>query len=154
MYNQYAYATDREGAGKYRGSVALIREWKLLTDEALLQLRTDRQRTAPYGLYGGESGTSSESIINPDTENHHIGKITINLKKGDVYRVITSGAGGWGDPLERDPEMVLRDLRDEKVSVKRAREAYGVVINEPALEVNMAETEKVRKKMKDDKKNV
>lgn len=73
----------------------------------------------------------------------------MNLKKGDVYRLITSGAGGWGDPLERDPQMVLRDVRDEKVSVKRAREAYGVVINEAAMEVDIAETEKLRRKMKE-----
>jgi N-methylhydantoinase B len=62
--------------------------------------------------------------------------------------LITAGAGGWGDPLERDPKLVLKDVRDEKVSVKRAREAYGVVINEAAMEVDIAETEKLRKTMK------
>lgn len=44
MYNQYGYVVDREGAGKYRGSVALVREWKFIGDEAVLQLRTDRQK--------------------------------------------------------------------------------------------------------------
>jgi len=72
----------------------------------------------------------------------------MNLKKGDVYRLITSGAGGWSDPFERDPELVLKDVRDEKVSVKRAREVYGVVINEAAMEVDIAETEKLREKMR------
>ena len=148
MYNQHGYLPDREGAGKYRGSVALIREWKLLADEAVLQLRTDRQKYETYGLYGGKGGAPSESYINPDTDNIPIGKITMNLKKGDVYRLITAGAGGWGDPLERDPEMVLKDVRDEKVSVKRAREAYGVVINEAAMEVDITETEKLREQMK------
>jgi len=148
MYNQYGYLPDREGAGKYRGSVALVREWKFTGDEAVLQLRTDRQKYQTYGLYGGKGGAPSESYINPDTDNIPIGKITMNLKKGDVYRLITAGAGGWGDPLERDPELVLKDVRDEKVSVKRAREAYGVVINKAAMEVNIAETEKLRKTMK------
>jgi len=148
MYNQYGYLPDREGAGKYRGSVALVREWKFIGDEAVLQLRTDRQKYETYGLYGGKGGAPSESFINPDTENRPIGKITTNIKKGDVYRLITSGGGGWGNPLERDPEMVLKDVRDEKVSVKRAKEAYGVVINEAAMEVNIAETEKLRKTMK------
>ncbi len=148
MYNQYGYLPDREGAGKYRGSVALVREWKFTGDEAVLQLRTDRQKYETYGLYGGKNGAPSESFINPDTENRPIGKITMNIKKGDVYRLITAGAGGWGDPLERDPELVLKDVRDEKVSVKRAREAYRVVINEAAMEVNIAETEKLRKTMK------
>jgi len=68
--------------------------------------------------------------------------------------VITSGAGGWGDPLERDPKLALRDVRDEKVSVKRAREAYGVVINETAMEIDVAETEKLRKQMKEEKNSV
>ena len=147
MYNQYGYLPDREGAGKYRGSVALVREWKFTGDEAVLQLRTDRQKYETYGLYGGKNGAPSESFINPDTENRRIGKITMNLKKGDVYRLITAGAGGWGDPLERDPELVLKDVRDEKVSVKRAREAYGVIINEAAMEVNIAGTEKLRKQI-------
>jgi len=48
----------------------------------------------------------------------------------------------------------LKDVRDEKVSIKRAREAYGVVINEAAMEVNMAETEKLRMKMKEEKNSV
>jgi len=147
-YNQYGYLPDREGAGQHRGSVAIVREWKFTGDEAVLQLRTDRQDYETWGLHGGKGGTPSESIINPDTENHHIGKTTMRIKKGDVYRIITAGAGGWGDPLERDPKLVLKDVRDEKVSAKRAREAYGVVINEATVEVDIAETEKLRGKMK------
>ena len=112
-----------------------------------MQQRTDRQKYQTWGLYGGKGGAPSESFINPDTENRRIGKITTNIKKGDVYRLITSGGGGWGDPLERDPKLVLKDVRDEKVSVKRAREAYGVVINETAMEVDVAETDKLRKQM-------
>ena len=101
------------------------------------------------GLKGGKGGAPSESIINPDTENRHIGKITMNLKKDDVYRLITSGGGGWGDPLERDPKMVLDDVRNEKVSVRRAREAYGVVINKLTMELDIAETRKLREAIKE-----
>ena len=154
MYNQYAYLPDREGAGKYRGSMAVVREWKLLADEAVLQLRTDRQKFKTWGLHGGKGGAPSESTINPDTENHPIGKITMNIKEGDVYRLITSAGGGWGDPLERDVEMVLDDVRNERVSVRRAREAYGVVINGPFMEVNIAETEKLREKMRENRRDV
>ncbi len=149
LYNQYAYLPDTEGAGKYRGSVALVREYKLLADRVILQLRADRQRSAPYGLYGGEAGTPSEAIINPDTEHRHIGKITMEMKQNDVLRIITPGAGGWGDPLERDPGMVLRDVCDEKVSHRRALEAYGVVIDEVAMEVDMAATERLRERRKE-----
>jgi N-methylhydantoinase B len=148
MYNQYAYVADTEGAGKFRGSLSVARDWKFLGDDAILQLRTDRQTIPPYGLYGGKPGALSESIINPDTENRRIGKITMNLKKGDVYRLFTQGGGGWGDPLERDPKLVQDDVRNEKVSLKRAREVYGVVIKKDTLEVDYAKTDKLRNTIK------
>ena len=152
MYNQYAYMADREGPGKYRGSAAIIRDYKFIGDKAVLQLRTDRQRTGTYGLYGGQRGTPSESIINPDNENRHIGKITMDIKNGDVYRLITAGGGGWGDPLERDVRMVLDVVRNEKISLKRAKETYGVVINKNTMGVDVAETQRLRNKMKRDRK--
>ena len=127
-------------------------DYKVLYVKSFLQLRTERQRFSPYGLHGGQPGAPEEAIIKPDTENRHIGKTTMEIKKDDVLRLITSGAGGWGNPLERDPELVLKDVRDEKVSIKRAREAYGVVINEPAMKVDLAQTQKLRKTMKEDRR--
>ena len=150
MYTQYGYLPDREGAGKYRGSAALVREYKLLSDEAVLQLRVDRQRFGPFGLYGGKPGAPLEVIYNPDRENRHIGKITMNMKKGDLLRIIFAGAGGWGDPLERDVDMVLDDVIKEKVNLMRAREVYGVAINEDTMQVNIDETYKLREKMRKD----
>ena len=150
MYTQYGYLPDREGAGKYRGSAALVREYKLLSDEAVLQLRVDRQRFGPFGLYGGKPGAPLEVIYNPDRENRHIGKITMNMKKGDLLRIIFAGAGGWGDPLERDVDMVLDDVIKEKVNLMRAREVYGVAINEDTMQVNIDETHKLREKMRKD----
>jgi N-methylhydantoinase B len=148
MYTQHAYVPDTEGAGKYRGSVAVVREYKLLADEAVMQLRVDRQRFAPYGLYGGKPGATLEAVYNPDGENHQLGKATMNIKRGDVIRITTSGAGGWGNPLERDVNMVLNDVLDEKVSLRRAKEVYGVVINEKTTEVDIDETERLREAMK------
>jgi N-methylhydantoinase B len=54
-------------------------------------------------------------------------KLTMTIRRGDVFRHEVAGAGGWGDPLERDPDSVLRDLRNEFISPTVAREAYGVV---------------------------
>jgi N-methylhydantoinase B len=148
IYNQYRYVPDTEGAGKYRGSLSLIREWEFVGDEGTAQLRVDRTRTRPWGVQGGHDGTFSQTIFNPGRENLEVGKVTLPLKKGDVIRLRTAGAGGWGNPLEREPKMVLDDVRNEKVSIKRAREVYGVVIDEKTMKVDMAETEKQRKKMK------
>ena len=148
MYSRYSYVPDKEGAGKYRGSVALVREWKLLADEATLSLRVERQRTGPYGIAGGQAGAPLEAIFNPDTERRHVGKITLEMKRNDAIQVTTSGAGGWGNPLERDVNMVLDDVRNEKVSIKRAREAYGVVIDEATMAVDEGKTRKLRETMK------
>jgi N-methylhydantoinase B len=86
--------------------------------------------------------------LNPGRENRELGKVTIPLKKGDVIRLRTAGAGGWGSPFEREPNMVLNDVRNEKISIKRAREVYGVVIDEKTMKVDMAETQKSRESLK------
>ena len=150
MYDQYSLVPDTEGAGKFRGTLTVARDWRYIGDsEALLQLRTDRQKVAPYGLAGGQPGALSQSIINPDAENRHIGKTTTTLKKGDVYRLYTQGGGGWGNPLDRDVELVLGDVVNEKVSLKRAREVYGVVIREETMEVDAPETRELRERMRE-----
>jgi N-methylhydantoinase B len=70
----------------------------------------------------------------------------INLRTGDVYRHVMAGGGGFGNPLERDPERVRRDVLDGKVTRTHAREAYGVVLSDseelPVVDVNA--TEKLR----------
>jgi N-methylhydantoinase B len=150
MYKQYGYVPDTEGAGKYRGSYALIREWEFLGEEGTLQMRTERQRTQPWGLHGGQSGAFSQTIFNPERENYTMHKETISIKKGDSIRVITSGGGGWGNPLERDPEMVRSDVRNGGVTLKRASDVYGVVISGKDLVVDMKATQKLRERMKKD----
>ena len=147
-YNQYGYVADTEGAGKYRGSLSLIREWEFVGEEGTGQLRVDRTLTRPWGLHGGHDGTFSKTIFNPGRENRELGKITMPLKKGDVILLRTAGAGGWGNPLERDPNMVLDDVRNEKVNFKRAREVYGVIIDEKTMEIDKPETHKIRQTMK------
>jgi N-methylhydantoinase B len=147
MYKQFGYVQDTEGAGKYRGSMAVIREYEFTGDNAILQLRIDRQRFAPYGLYGGKPGALAQAIINPDTENRSIGKITTSLKKGDVLRLVSPGAGGWGNCLERDPKLVLKDVHGGKVSIKRAKDVYGVVIEENSYEIDHEATAKLRNSM-------
>ena len=148
IYNQYGYVPDTEGAGKYRGSLSLIREWEFVGIEGTAQLRVDRTRTQPWGVQGGYPGAFSQTILNPGRENRELGKVTIPLKKGDVIRLRTAGAGGWGSPFEREPNMVLNDVRNEKISIKRAREVYGVVIDEKTMKVDMAETQKSRESLK------
>ena len=68
----------------------------------------------------------------------------LEVKPGDRIYHVVSGSGGHGDPFEREPEKVLADVRDEKLSVPRAREQYGGVIDVETAEINIGETEALR----------
>jgi N-methylhydantoinase B len=126
----YEFCADRAGAGKYRGGAAMYREYRFLEDEAVMQVRADRNRFHPYGLYGGAPGERSRNTLNPGTpgERELPGKVTMTIRQGDVFRHELPGGGGWGDPLERDPAAVLGDVRNGYVGLDRARLDYGVVI--------------------------
>ena len=67
-------------------------------------------------------------------------KFTMTIRRGDVFRHVLAGAGGWGDPLERDPAAVLRDVRNELLSPEKAAADYGVVVDTRAWTVDAAAT--------------
>jgi len=75
-------------------------------------------------------------------------KEALKLKKGDTYTTYPSGGGGWGDPLERDPELVRMDTRNEIVSQESAYNDYGVVLEGEAFTINHTETNRVREERK------
>ena len=125
----YEFIQDAMGPGKFRGGAPFRREYRLLADEAVLQVRSDRHAFRPFGLYGGGPGRPSMNYLNPDENPAPLpSKLTMNIKKGDMFRHEVAGAGGWGNPLERDPALVLKDVRNEFVSERAAREDYGVVL--------------------------
>lgn len=145
----YEFVADRAGPGKFRGGAPYRREYRFLEREAMLQVRADRQAFRPYGLYGGHPGQPSRNTLNPDGENRPLpGKLTMTIRRGDVFRHELAGAGGWGDPLERDPAAVLRDVRNELLSVEAARRDYGVAVDAAAWSVDAAETKDLRAAMR------
>ena len=145
----YDFITDKAGAGKYRGGVPFRRIYRFMEDEAVLQVRSDRRTHRPYGLYGGYPGKPSLNVLNPDGANELLpSKLTRNIKRDDIFYHELAGAGGWGDPLERDPERVLKDVRNEFVSVEGARTDYGVVIAAEPLAVDLAATKALRAEMR------
>ena len=145
----YEYLTDRAGAGKFRGGAPYRRDYRLLEEEAVLQVRSDRHTFRPYGLYGGNPGAPSQNIMNPGTENRQLdSKLTMTMYAGEVLRHELAGGGGWGDPLERDAQLVLNDVRNELVSVERARSDYGVMVNISSWTVNVEKTAELREKIK------
>src|SRR5258708_16127842 len=125
----YEFVGDKGGAGKYRGGVPFRRDYRFLEEEGVLQVRSDRRTHRPFGLYGGSPGMPSENYLHPEGENRTLpSKFTMNIKRGDVFRHVLAGAGGWGDPLEREPAAVLRDVRNELLSPAKAAADYGVII--------------------------
>ncbi len=145
----YELVPDRAGAGKFRGGIGFRRDYRFLEEEGVLQVRSDRRRFRPYGLYGGQPGEPSCNYLNPDGENRVLpSKLTMSIKRGDVFRHELAGAGGWGDPLERDPKAVLKDVRDEVVSQRKAENDYGVVVDPRTWTVDEAATGKLRTELR------
>ena len=146
---EYGMLQDTGGAGKYRGALAQVRRVRCLADEAVLQLRSDKRRFPPYGLEGGRPGASSWNVLNPGEKETVLPTMGTSLiRRGDVILHTTASGGGWGDPLERDPEMVLADVLSEKVSPEHAQEAYGVVIDPKSLRIDGDATEELRRAMR------
>ena len=121
---------DSEGAGEFRGGLGMVRQTRYLMNDTTVQLCSDRTKHPPWGVAGGGSAAGSQRILNPGTEDRVLpGKSTFQVKAGDRLRTAWPGAGGYGNPLARDPERVLWDVIEEKVSVRRAREVYGVAVD-------------------------
>ena len=99
----YEFLADRAGPGKYRGGAPYYREYRFTEKEAILQVRSDRARFRPYGLFGGRPGRASANYLNPYNENRKLtSKPTMTIENGDVLRHELAGGGGWGGREECD----------------------------------------------------
>ena len=129
-----------------RGGLTVRRDIQTLIDDVTLARYGDRQRFAPFGLFGGQVGSKGRFVLNPDTpeERPLKSKGLDVLERGDVVSLRLPGAGGYGDPLERDPDLLLADVRDGKVSLESARRDYGVVIDPETLTIDQAATVRLR----------
>ena len=73
-------------------------------------------------------------------------KFQITIRRGDGIRVQTAGAGGWGDPFQREPERVVHDVREGKISAEKAHKEYGVVIDLATMTVDKHATRALRQR--------
>ena len=145
----YEFVPDKAGAGKFRGGVPFRRDYRFLEEEAVLQVRSDRRRFRPYGLYGGRAGKPSWNWLGPEEQPREMpSKFCTTIRRGELFRHEVAGAGGFGDPLERDPVAVARDVRNEVVSMAAARADYGVIVDARSFEVDRAGTERLREQMR------
>ncbi|MDP6787148.1 MAG: hydantoinase B/oxoprolinase family protein [Rhodospirillales bacterium] len=140
---EYGFLPDTGGPGRHRGALGVVRQYRLLADRATVQLRSDRQTVQPWGLFGGKASTPPAILRNPGpTQKVLPSKFVSSLERNDVLRAELAGAGGYGDPLERDPAAVLDDVRQGKLTVGHALDAYGVVIDGDGLDTAATETER------------
>jgi N-methylhydantoinase B len=145
LVTEYALRPDSEGPGRRRGGFGVKRSF-LLEADASLYLWMERSVTPAWGLFGGETAEGPRMRISGSQERSDLKANRLPLRAGDRVEMETGGGGGWGDPFERDPEAVLRDVADGYVSPARAAERYGVVIAGSPSVVDVEATRALREK--------
>jgi N-methylhydantoinase B len=137
--------TDSGGPGKFRGGLGCTREYQLLADAAVrVRGKGDmRSKFPPWGVLGGKPARTGAYSVNGEELAETVREAV--LKPGDIVRVNMNAGGGYGDPLERDPQFVLGDVLDGYVSVVGAREDYAVVIVPDRLSVDVEMTKRLRR---------
>jgi len=144
----FGYVPDSGGPGKYRGSVSVYRQWRFLKPGTIM-VRTNRPSRPCEGLAGGQPGALSQNVLNPGPDAVSLPRQThlhLDVKPGDRVFHAISGSGGHGDPWEREPAQVQKDVQDEKVTIDGARQQYGVVIEPHTLMIDWEHTQRLRER--------
>ena len=150
VIESYASICDSGGAGKHRGGNGVEKIYRIL-EPGEVSIHDDRHQSHPWGILGGKPGAcSAKWLIQGDSGRKPLpSKIDhVAVYPGDKIIFQTAGAGGWGDPLERDNEAVRKDVVRRLVSIEVAREAYGVVLDPATLQTEMKETEALRQRIR------
>jgi N-methylhydantoinase B len=131
MFTQWALRPDSGGPGRHRGGLGAIYEIEALADDgAEVFLLGERGKYPPFGVNGGKQAALNRFVFESDAGEATpplVSKITdIKIRKGQKVRLETPGGGGFGDPAERDPARVVRDVRLGYVSRAAARRDYKV----------------------------
>jgi N-methylhydantoinase B len=176
LYLFRRHAQDSAGAGKFRGGAG-VESAHVLHDAPEGKLRgvaygVAAEKNSGHGIFGGYPGAPSVMVLVKNTQAEQLmnkGHAAVNVdefggesellpycnfeiaKKDVLYMRVASG-GGLGDPLDRDPELIRQDLECGIVSSKRAREIYGIVIDQASGDIDVAATELLRKRMRERKK--
>lgn len=146
----WSLVPDSGGAGRWRGGLTSERVYRVGFDEANLTVIAERGLISPKGLFGGAEGHCFKSSIT-----HETGEVDnvpskggyVIVHKNDVVRIQPAGSGGYGNPLDREPERVRDDLRDGYISSASARDEYGVIIDQNSWAIDGAATTAQRAKL-------
>jgi N-methylhydantoinase B len=153
---QYELRQDSGGAGTWRGGLGVKRHYEVLSERAELSILGNRAKIPPWGLYGGKEGAPAAYVLNCGTADERLaapGFLSkgsgIPLSRGDVVCQWTAGGGGFGNPVERAPDLVAQDVRLGYVSPEAAERDYGVLLTDE-LEPDLPATEELRRRRIDD----
>ena len=145
--DRYGLVPNTDGPGRFRGGLGLTRELTVLDHHATINLSSDRLHIRPWGLAGGHPGGTVDSSLTPLTGEKTAlpSKTTRSVEPGTRITLRIAGGGGYGSPCLRDPERVRSDVVNGYISIERAKTEYGVSLDPATFEVNMKETEMLRK---------
>jgi N-methylhydantoinase B len=147
IVDERSLVCDSGGPGQMRGGLGRKMVIKVPDDDSAplgptsIALQAGRFKYAPRGLFGGGSGIKAKFLVN-EKEGDPSG-LTL-CQKGDTIQFLSAGGGGYGDAYERDPEAVEQDVINGYVSIQKARDDYGVVIDPETLKVDLDATENIR----------
>ncbi|MDX1703432.1 MAG: hydantoinase B/oxoprolinase family protein, partial [Altererythrobacter ishigakiensis] len=145
---RYSTEPDSGGAGLHRGGNGIHMTYRFLADGEIA-VHDDRWFVPPWGVNGGHPGMRAKKVLErADGTTEIVGNKVedVPVKEGDLLHYITWGGGGWGDPLERDPEIVGLEIRQGLVTPEGAKH-YGVIVDENGV-VDADATDKLRAEMK------
>jgi N-methylhydantoinase B len=147
---KYGLVPNTDGPGKYRGGLGLTRELIVLDHTPTMTQGSDRLELHPWGLQGGgPGGTVSSFIETPDGLKEKLpSKVTRAVDPGTRIVLRTAGGGGYGDPKQRAPEKVKKDVQEGFIDIQRAREQYGVVMDRDSGEIDLQATRALREPSK------
>ncbi|MEM7028501.1 MAG: hydantoinase B/oxoprolinase family protein [Chloroflexota bacterium] len=130
---RYELNADEYGIGKYRGGMGCIREYSFLEDDILIQIANEQTISKPHGLHGGHEGGINYLVVRPGTDQEEIlterASFFGPFSKGEVITCRSGGGGGYGDPLDRDPQRVQSEVLNELLTADQAKAFYGVIID-------------------------
>jgi len=138
------------GPGKYRGGLGVATRVRNLLEGRWNLRANGREKMPPWGLWGGKCGVPSDQLLKlpEDADFQHIDRNPVLVPNGSVVIFVTAGGGGWGDPLERDPERVKNDVIEGYVSLEAAKQQYGVILDPETLEIDLELTERCRAELR------
>jgi N-methylhydantoinase B len=145
--------TDSGGAGRWRGGLGLEKVFEATTTDVTISHRGERFASAPWGLEGGGPGVSAHAyIVRKDGTREDLpSKKMIVLHPGDRLWEYIAGGAGYGDPLDRDPDRVLADVLDGKITREAGRAVYGVVLTADGDGVHELATKEAREARRRDR---